>query len=1074
MTSRSFVRTLTVLALATLIPLTARAATVTVTSNGDTLAVDGLVTLREALASINAGANVNADVGASGYGTNDTVLFSIPGGGVRTITLGANLPAISQTVVIDGYSQPGSSVNTLAVGNDAVVNIELAGTLAINQALSFSGGLNSKVRGLTIRGFFFGINIATAHLSIEGCFIGTDPSGVAGANQVGINVSNGATVGANTIGGANPDQRNVISGNSGSGIIMNNGSGFPNPVLGNYIGVDPQGTAVLANGGYGIAIGSVGGPPIDGPTIGGPTTTAGQGAGNVISGNGLGGILIQALGGSTVIGAGTIEGNIIGLNATGTAAVANASFGIAIEDSDLGSGSPPALGPITVGGVGAGNVISGNTGGGIRAIAAGTIIRGNYIGTDITGTLQRANANGITIDGVGAFEASATIGGSVAGNTGNAVNVRLATVTVQGNRIGVGAGGQALGNSGFGVEVNSALADIGGTGAGEDNVIANNGDTGVDVRIGVGAIRPASDAAILGNAIRNNGLAQPPAGRFGINLFAPDLVTPNDPGDGDTGPSDLQNYPLLTNAVIAGSNLLVAGSLNSVPSGNYRVEIFSSTSCDATGFGEGGTYLGATNVATGPTGDVLFGPLSRPIPPGETFITATATNASNQTSEFSACLTATLATGSPAPASGELILGTNTVGDQSAPRIAALSDGAFIAVWHGPGVDGDGLGITARRFDREGNARGGEFAVNQTTAGDQSFPVVASNDAGDFAIAWEGDDANGRGIFMRMYDRSGNFLSAETAVNTTTLGSQLRPAVAIDENGNILVVWHGIGGPADPSGSAINGRRFTLGSPTSGGEIIINTTTGGDQTAADAVGLDLSGGFVVTWQGPDADGRGIFAQRLSALGAPVGGEIPVNGTTAGDQEAPAVAASGRNPDPGDLNRFVIAWQAPDADGRGIRLRRFAQADGTPIGGEEVVNQVPNGDQHDPRVTADDAPEGNVGVVATWLCSGVACLPGGRWRQAEAIAGAPILVRGRRVGGPGRSPATDEFTVNVSTSTHSHPGIAAGSDGDFVVAWQSSGQDGSGETVLGRRFYQSTIFRNAFENGTMGAWSAGFP
>ncbi len=92
----------------------AQAATITVTGTGDTIAVDGLVTLREAITSANDNANVNADVVAVGvYGT-DTINFNIAGAGVHTITPAAPLPFIIDPVIIDGYSQPGSSMNTLA------------------------------------------------------------------------------------------------------------------------------------------------------------------------------------------------------------------------------------------------------------------------------------------------------------------------------------------------------------------------------------------------------------------------------------------------------------------------------------------------------------------------------------------------------------------------------------------------------------------------------------------------------------------------------------------------------------------------------------------------------------------------------------------------------------------------------------------------------------------------------------------------------------------------------------------------------------------------------------------------
>src|SRR5712691_8400547 len=116
------------IAAAALAAADAPAATITVTGTGDTVAVDGMVTLREAITSINNGANVNADVVALGpYGTNDQIIFAIPGTGLQTIAPASNLPNITKPVVIDGYTQPGSSPNTLAVGDNAVIKIDLSG-----------------------------------------------------------------------------------------------------------------------------------------------------------------------------------------------------------------------------------------------------------------------------------------------------------------------------------------------------------------------------------------------------------------------------------------------------------------------------------------------------------------------------------------------------------------------------------------------------------------------------------------------------------------------------------------------------------------------------------------------------------------------------------------------------------------------------------------------------------------------------------------------------------------------------------------------------------------------------------
>ncbi len=650
MSSKSAAVLLLVLTCALFTARPARPATVTVTGTGDTIAVDGSVTLREAITSVNGAGNVNADVVAVGtYGTGDTIAFSIAGGGPQTIAIGATpLPVIVRPVILDGYTQPGSFENTLAVGDNAVINIVLQGTTAGVHGLEVgTGGDNSVITGLVLQRHFFAIQIGASGVIVAGNFIGTDPGATMAdattTNSLGVNIQIG-NIGNNFIGGSTPAERNVISGN-GSGVVMN--SQLANTVRGNYIGVSGTGTAALPNAGVGIALGTVGVASIGGSAIGGVTATPGQGAGNVISGNGSRGIQIQTNGAPTVIGPVTIEGNILGLDANGVNAIPNTGPNVYVFDTDLPSSGIPRLGPVTIGGsvAGAGNVLS-SGGHGVFSVASGSVIRGNRIGTDITGTLARPNTFGIEITGTGFFVGSATIGGTgasegnvISGNASDAVRVFLSTATLQGNRIGVSSTGGALGNGGYGIFVDSGLATIGGTAAGAGNTIANNGDTGVQVRIGFPASRNASEAAILGNSISGNAL-------LGINNSAPDVVTANDPGDGDSGPNDLQNFPVITAAALGSGNVTVSGTLSSTAGTTFRVEIFSSAACDSFGFGEGATFLGAVDVTTDGSGNGGFGPAVLAIPGGQTVITATATNPAGHTSEFSSCVTAT---GGPPP-----------------------------------------------------------------------------------------------------------------------------------------------------------------------------------------------------------------------------------------------------------------------------------------------------------------------------------------------------------------------------------------------------------------------------------------
>ncbi len=322
-------------------------ATITVTSTADTEATDGFVTLREALDSMNAQSDVNADVTsnhADGYsddavtGTPDVINFNIAGAGVHTIAVtGSGEPSISG-VTINGYSQPGASANTLANGDNAVILIQLDGAAAGAGATGLILGSSCTIEGLDITNFA-GQGLRVGNLGqgnhIVGNFIGIDPLGTTALP----NASEGIQVSGpnNTIGGTSVADRNVISGNTISGVHIANLSrtATGNIVEGNFIGTNASGTGAVANG-MGIEI--------DNPNniIGGTTA----GARNVISGNTNDAIYLNPAP-ETII-----QGNFIGIGADGVTAVSNGEVGVDIENSSN----------VQVGGTipGAGNVIAFN------------------------------------------------------------------------------------------------------------------------------------------------------------------------------------------------------------------------------------------------------------------------------------------------------------------------------------------------------------------------------------------------------------------------------------------------------------------------------------------------------------------------------------------------------------------------------------------------------------------------------------------------------------------------------------------------------------------------------------------
>ncbi len=526
-------------------------ATFTVTTVSDT----GVGSLRWAMQTSNATAGLNL------------INFNIPGSGVHTITPASPLPTFTDPVIIDGYTQPGASPNTNPpeLGSNAVLLIELNGINTGGAGCLALETTGSTVRGLVINRASTGIILRRGGNNvIEGNFIGTNSSGTTAlGNSYGIHIDYGDN--SDRIGGTSPAARNVISGNIGGGIafggwVENGGSNHV--VQGNLIGTNAAGTGSLGNG-TGIHFAYNTNNVLVGGTI--------PAARNIISGN-LNGILFGSTFGNPLVSRNLVQGNYIGTDVSGLAAIGNTHGGVSV----LGLNN-------TIGGTvpGAGNIISGNGRYGVEILGGdGSVVQGNYIGTDVNGT-------------------------------------------------------SPLGNRYIGVSVFSRNVKVGGTEPGAGNIIAFNGTT-PSFSAGVALIGSITRRnAILGNSIFSNvGL--------GIDLGSgdyPNGVTPNDSCDADTlVPNNYQNYPVLSSALPGGGNTIVQGTLNSRPNNLYRIEFFSSPTRDTTSYGEGKTFLGFTTVITGNNCLATFVDTLPVIVPLGYYIAATATDTGNNTSEFSRSL----------------------------------------------------------------------------------------------------------------------------------------------------------------------------------------------------------------------------------------------------------------------------------------------------------------------------------------------------------------------------------------------------------------------------------------------------
>jgi hypothetical protein len=444
-----------------------------------------------------------------------------------------------------------------------------------------------------------GVLIGGSGAVVVGNKIGTNAAGSAGLGTAGLgNGSHGLDIqapGARVAG-------NMISANGDTGLVLETSG---NVVQGNLIGTDITGATGLGNGFHPTAIFL--GQPINGTdglvVCAGPNTIGGTapGTGNVVSANAGDGI-------SLVSSGNVVQGNRVGTNAAGTAALANGVDGIGSQAFPLqGVGfcqqAPNSGGSNnTIGGSmpGAGNLIGGNAGDGVDLVAGtGNTIAGNRIGTTAAGTGALGNGGmgvflgAVCDDGVCQPSSNDTIGGTGTG-VGNIIGANGADAihidgtgggvgnVVQGNRIGTDTTGQiALGNLGNGIFVgNGAVNDsVGGTAAGASNTIARNGGAGV--LVGASASDTGTHISVNQNAIFANG-------GLGIDLAPQGMVNCT----AGSGPNDYTPCPIIQRATTA----RVSGT--ACP--GCGVEVFIAVAGEGDqGHGEGKTFLGRATADAG-------------------------------------------------------------------------------------------------------------------------------------------------------------------------------------------------------------------------------------------------------------------------------------------------------------------------------------------------------------------------------------------------------------------------------------------------------------------------------------------
>ena len=370
---------------------------------------------------------------------------------------------------------------------------------------------------------------------------------------------------------------------------------------------------------------------------------------------------------------------------------------------------------------------------------------------------------------------------------------------------------------------------------------------------------------------------------------------------------------------------------------------------------------------------------------------------------------------------------STTISDQYYPKVSALVDGGWVVSWASYGQDGNSDGIYQQRYSAGGLPLGGEVLVNNTTSSAQQFQGVTALADGGWLLSWMSwGDGSSSGIYQQRFTTAGMATGGEVRVNTTIANSQSYPSVTGLADGGWLVSWQSQAQNGDDWD--IYQQRFNAAGVANGGEVRVNTVTINDQDFPKVTAL-TDGGWVVCWQSmqQDGEGRGIYQQRYSSNGAPIGNELRVNATTSGYQELPDLTAL---VDGG----WLVSWTSfgQDGSGYGVYQQRYSAA-GTPTGGEVRVNTTTANHQlYDSVAGLSDG-----GWLVTWQSLAQDGSGNGIYQQRYSAAGTAIGA---------------EIRVNsTTTAEQTRPSVTTLADGGWLVSWMSQYQDGDGWGIYQQRF-----------------------
>ncbi len=367
----------------------------------------------------------------------------------------------------------------------------------------------------------------------------------------------------------------------------------------------------------------------------------------------------------------------------------------------------------------------------------------------------------------------------------------------------------------------------------------------------------------------------------------------------------------------------------------------------------------------------------------------------------------------------EFQINTYTTNDQNTPALA-FDGNNYLITWYSEGQDGSNYGIYGQLVGTTGAKVGSEFQINSYTANAQYNPTLAY-DGTNYLVTWHSDkqDGSNYGVYGQLISASGAKVGSEFQINSYTTNNQYYPSISYGDT-DYFVTW--MSATQDANTTGIYGQLISKAGGKVGSEFQINSYTTGTQSHS-ALAFDGTN-YLVTWQsnGQDGNSYGIFGQLINNSGSKVGSEFQINSYITSNQTYSAIAFDGTN--------YLITWNSYIQDGNlyGI-YAQLVNTEGMKVGSEFLINSYTTNDQSYPTLAFN-----GTSYLVTWQSNG-------QDGDLNGIYGQLISTNGVKVG--------SEFLINTYTTTdQSSPSIASGG-ADFLVAWQSDGQDSDGYGIYGK-------------------------